>query len=191
MNSEESPEQGISTSLPSSESDSREKMGEGLSETEDQFSPLLTEENFDNATQGEISQSEVQEIHESSVIGWVYNLWVKFNQPVIISLNLQIVAPINSPIEPEIKVEVEQVEMETAKSVSVKSPLDEKPESNIPQGEFFLDEQHENNLSPHLYQHLIEQALAKDKAELEQDLQELKSHVEKIQQWQQRRETLK
>ena len=184
MNPEKSLEQAVSTSLSISESDGREKMGEGSSETEDQLSPLSTEENIDNATQREISRSEVQETRESSIIRRVYNLsktlWVKLNQPIIINFNLPTFTPIKSPIEPEIKVEVEQIEMESNLS-PVESPLDEQPESNLSQLKSSVDEQ----------QHLIEQALAKDKAELEQDKQELKIHAQKIQQWTQRWKTLK
>ena len=214
MNPEKSLEQAVSTSLSISESDGREKMGEGSSETEDQLSPLSTEENIDNATQREISRSEVQETRESSIIRRVYNLsktlWVKLNQPIIINFNLPTFTPIKSPIEPEIKVEVEQIEMESNLS-PVESPLDEQSESNLPQLKSSVDEQSESNL-PQLespldeqpesnlsqlkssvdeQQHLIEQALAKDKAELEQDKQELKIHAQKIQQWTQRWKTLK
>jgi molecular chaperone GrpE (heat shock protein) len=214
MNPEKSLEQAVSTSLSISESDGREKMGEGSSETEDQLSPLSTEENIDNATQREISRSEVQETRESSIIRRVYNLsktlWVKLNQPIIINFNLPTFTPIKSPIEPEIKVEVEQIEMESNLS-PVESPLDEQSESNLPQLKSSVDEQSESNLSPvespldeqpesnlsqlkssvDEQQHLIEQALAKDKAELEQDKQELKIHAQKIQQWTQRWKTLK
>ena len=61
----------------------------------------------------------------------------------------------------------------------------EEPEK-IPQRESLLDEQSEIK-----FPDLIEQALAKDKAELEQDKQELKIHAQKIQQWTQRGKTLK
>ncbi|MFM6436855.1 MAG: hypothetical protein ACKPGW_17545, partial [Microcystis panniformis] len=148
----------------------------------------LIQEKTKKTTLSEISHLEIQNLQEASIIRFVLRtqtLLVKIEKPII-NFNLKTVTPIKSPIEPKIEVEVEQLEMETPKSESVESPVDEQSESNLSQIETPVDEQSEIK-----FPDLIEQALDNDKKELKQDGQELNSHVEKIQQWKQRRETLK
>lgn len=194
MNPEESPEQAVSTSLSSSELDSTATIGEELSEqqahsAEEQSSSLSTEERIHDGTldscleQKPLTHPEViaesdgliQEKINKTTLSEISPLEIQNLQEASI---IRLVLPTQTLL---VKIE-KQIINEEEETITLAT---EEPEK-IPQRESLLDEQSEIK-----FPDLIEQALAKDKAELEQDKQELKIHAQKIQQWTQRGKTLK